>query len=136
LFNGSALNVDDLRVRIGIPQSIKDFATITPAAVTISNTIYIDAGFINQYNASTVAGLAGLAHEGWHSLQFAIAGEDKQKFNYLWESLKKSLGGKNAYSDNEYEKEAYEVQGTMKDYIRKIYGDRPCQTLGLSPKAK
>jgi len=133
LFNGSALNVNDLRVRVGIPQSLKDFATISPGAVTIGNTIYLDAGSLSKYDASTVSGLANLAHEAWHALQYA---NGLTKSGYLWESSKQWWNGKDPYWDNKYEKEAYQVQDIMKEYIKNTYGDDPCGKLGLSPKAR
>jgi RHS repeat-associated protein len=133
LFNGSALNLDDIRVRVGIPQLIKDFATISPGAVTIGNTIYLDAGSLSKYDASTVSGLANLAHEAWHALQYA---NGLTKAGYLWESTKQKASGNDPYWDNKYEKEAYQVQDVMKEYIKNTYGDDPCGKLGLSPKAR
>jgi len=136
LVNGSKLNVNDLRVRIGVPESIKDFATIKVAAVTIGNTIYLDAGSIDDFDVRTISGLANLAEEAWHALQYANAGKNKQKLNYLSESAKRWWQGKDPYNDNIYEKEAKEVKETMRDYIKNMYGERPCETLKLSPVAK
>jgi YD repeat-containing protein len=138
LFKGSKLNVEDLRVRVGIPQSILDFATITPDAVTIGNTIYLDAGAIDRFDARTLSGLANLAHEAWHALQSANnpGGVRGQIADYFRESGREWWRGKDPYWDNAFEIEAYQVQDIMKGYIKETYGDNPCEKLGLSPVAR
>ena len=133
IFDGSNLNVKDLRFRIGIPQLILDFATIRPDAVTIGNDIYVDAGKIDLFDVRTVAGLTNLAHEAWHALQYA---NGMTKTAYLRESFRQWRKGKDPYWDNKYEKDAYEADELIEQYIRETYGENPCKTLGLSPVAK
>ena len=133
VFEGSKLSVKDLRVRVGVPQLIKDFSTIEPGAVTIGNDIYIEASALDRFDVRTSAGMALLAHEAWHALQYA---NGMTKTEYLRESERQWWNNKRAYEDNKYEVEASEAEEVIRNYINDTYGDRPCDELGLSSVAR
>jgi len=92
-------DLNQIDVQQGIPSIITAFSPITPAAVTLGNTIYIDP---SAYDPNTSTGLALLAHEITHSEQYAELGE----LGFLWRyygayryGRNKGLPGDRAYED-------------------------------------
>jgi len=122
---GRFVNLDDIRVHIGIPDWVtsmaQKFGGIIPKAITIGNDIYWRS--VDDYNPSTVAGLAEMSHELTHTLQFNVLGASMY-FKYLGQWAKNGF----RYGEGmKLEKSAMEVERLLNLSIPQRFGNEPCK---------
>jgi hypothetical protein len=95
-----------VRIHIGIPSHVRLFAAITAAAYTSGDDLYFAPGV---YDTTTIEGLALIAHEIAHSVQYKRYGKIKFQLLYLMHYLankKRGMSDAQAYEEIPFEKEA------------------------------
>ena len=105
-------------IHLSIPWYVRKFAKITPAAYTSGNKIYFAP---NQYDPSTVDGIASIAHEITHVEQYRKYGKLRFRVKYLAFFLKnkrKQMEDSEAYEGIAFEKEAFEKAEEVKKYLK------------------
>jgi YD repeat-containing protein len=122
---GKFVNLDQVRVHIGIPDWITSVAKqaggIIPKAITIGDEIYWRSS--QDYQPSTVAGLAEVGHELTHVSQYNIL---RASFflQYLIEWAKEGF----RYPENQrLEKTPMEVERLLNLSIPQRFGNDPCK---------
>ena len=96
-------------------------------AITLGNDIFFRGG---AYDPCSADGVALIAHELQHVQQNSADPNQSQGqwyLDYLLESALQRLLGNDPYLDNWYEKNAQDIENSMRDHIKKLYGDKgPC----------
>jgi hypothetical protein len=96
---------------------VRKFARITPAAYTSGNNIHLAPG---QYNPDSLDGIATIAHELTHTLQYKKYGGLRFRLKYLvfyFNNKRKKKGDLQAYEEIPFEKEAYEKEREVKQHL-------------------
>jgi hypothetical protein len=99
-------NLEQIRIHLTIPLHVKLFAVINPAAYTAGNHIHFAPG---AYDAASIAGLALIAHEITHCLQYKKYGKVQFQLLYLMHYLankKRGMSDAQAYEEIPFEIEA------------------------------
>lgn len=119
------MNLDDIRVHMGIPDWIakgaETFGGVIPGAVTIGNDIYYNPA---NYNPSTVEGLAELGHELTHVQQYNAIGDDIFMTKYIGEYI---MNGFRYGRGMDLENKASHVEDLLKTSIPQRFGNDPCK---------
>lgn len=125
---GRFVNLNEVRVHMGIPKALDKLAAITAGAMTVDNDIYYRSA--SDYNPTTVDGLAAVGHELMHVMQQRIMGVGAFTTKYVGEYLAnraKGMSPQKAYENISFEKAAYKVQELLRERIRQQFGDDPCK---------
>ncbi len=105
-------------IHLSIPWYVRRFARITPAAYTSGNNIHFAPG---KYDPDSVNGIARIAHEITHTLQYSQYGKFKFRVKYLalfFKGKREHLSDDEAYEAIAFEKEAYEKAANVKKYLQ------------------
>jgi hypothetical protein len=130
-FRGIDLN--DVRLHLGVPEQIQKRAAIPVAAVTIGNNIYFNP---NNYGALTLDDLEQMAHEIVHVKQYRLHGMIGFVMDYFTEYGKnrwRGMSPEDAYENNPMELQAVTEAGTIRRVVKAIYGEYPCNNVGREP---
>ncbi len=122
---GRFINLDAVRVHIGIPDWVtdlaQDFGGIVPKAITVGNDIYYRS--VADYRPSNVAGLAEMGHELTHVLQYKVLGASFY-LKYLGQWARNGF----QYGEGmELEKKAAQVERNLNLSIPQRFGNDPCK---------
>ena len=123
---GKFINLDNVRIHIGIPSWITDIAKkaggITPRAITWGNDIYFRSAADFDFNPENVVDtLAVIGHELEHVLQYKIY-KDSFYMKYLtdWARSGFRYGGK-------LEKQGEQIEDALRKSIPQRLGSDPCK---------
>jgi hypothetical protein len=129
-FRGSGefrgLDLNDIKIYEGLPESITQFAVIDVAAITLHNIIYFAPG---QY-AGNLDGIELIAHELTHVKQWRLNGQIGFASAYGAEYVQNRRAGMSevdAYANISFEKEAADYAKKVRQAIATEYGERPCE---------
>ncbi len=120
------LDLNEIDIYEELPESITQFAVIDVAAITLANSIYFAP---RQYSAN-LDGIELVAHELTHVKQWRLNGHIGFASAYLSEYRKNRKAGmseRDAYANISFEKQAAEYAASIKEAIRKQYGENPCE---------
>lgn len=101
-----------------IPWHVRRFARVAPEAYTSGNHIYFAPG---KYDPSSVEGIATIAHELTHSQQYKKYGRFRFRLRYLkyyFENKRKRMDDYNAYEQIPFEREAYDKEREIIEYLK------------------
>ena len=106
-----------IRVHLTIPRHVRLFAVINPAAYTAGNHIHFAPG---AYDDASIAGIALIAHEVTHCLQYRKYGRVPFQLLYLMHYLankKRGMSDAQAYEAIPFEIEARQKEREVFDRL-------------------
>src|SRR5205085_5917852 len=123
---GRFVNLNDIRIHIGIPTALNEgariFGGIHADAITIGNDIYFSSW--DAYNPTTVKGLSKIGHELTHVQQQNALGEDAFMLLYAAEWARNGF----RYSEGMHlEGQASRVERSLNIRIKQQFSDDPCR---------
>ncbi|HKS30028.1 MAG TPA: DUF4157 domain-containing protein [Pyrinomonadaceae bacterium] len=124
---GKFVNLDDIRIHIGIPEAIMElarrgqrFGAVIPKALTFGKDIYYATP--DDYRPTTLDGIALLGHELEHVRQYLTLGEPAFLMKYYLLE-----GARKGYDNIDLEIFADRVQNAVRNRVKSDYGETPCK---------
>jgi hypothetical protein len=127
------LDLNDIRIHLGVPEYIYKRAAVPVAAAVIGNNIYFNP---NSYGEFSLDDVEMMAHELVHVKQYRVHGMIGFVLDYFTGYLKNRRHGmspKDAYDNSSMELEAAAEARTVRKVVQAIHGESPCNSVGRQP---